>query len=107
LALQEMLRLLPKQAQRNGLDSASPKIDDDDKKADGAGKGSGNSKAATVESAIEYIKVLKRETESKSKEFEAKDRECETLKKKLQDMERLLGEKGISLPDDEGDSSSS
>jgi hypothetical protein len=77
-----------------------------EKKSDGPGKGNGNSKAATVESAIEYIKALKRETESKSKECEAKDRECESLKKRLQDMERLFGEKGISLPGEEVNSGS-
>lgn len=99
LALQEMLHLLPKASGRGIIDPSSPKPDDDaGKKSDGGGKSSGNSKAATVESAIEYIKALKRETEEMSKMAEAKDKECELLRRKLKDMEKMFGEKSVTPP---------
>jgi Helix-loop-helix DNA-binding domain len=102
LALQEMLRLLPRSSMRAGSTESAIKTEDEGgKKSDNAGKGSGNSKAATVESAIEYIKTLKRETEEISKVAEAKDKECEALRKKIKDMERLLGGKGLTIPEDE------
>jgi Helix-loop-helix DNA-binding domain len=98
LALQEMLHLLPKSSSRSPVEISSPKQDDDSgKKSESGGKGGGNSKAATVESAIEYIKALKRETEEMSKAAEAKDKECEELRQKLKDMKKLFGEKGDSL----------
>jgi len=66
LALQEMLRLLPT-ASRSAETGQSPMEDDEGsgsgKKGESCtsgGKSNGNSKAATVESAIEYIKSLKK-----------------------------------------------
>jgi hypothetical protein len=97
LALQEMMRLLPRSGSKQLalLDSLdSPKDDDGSSKS--GGKSNGNSKAATVESAIEYIKALKRESEDMSKVAEEKDKECETLRKRVEAMEKLLSEKGLT-----------
>jgi excinuclease UvrABC helicase subunit UvrB len=90
LALQEMHRLLPTSSSKSMSDSHDSPKDDD-----GKGKGGGNSKAATVESAIDYIRTLQQESESMSKAAEEKDKECEALRRKLQAMERLLSEKGL------------
>lgn len=101
LALQEMLSLLPpKNGTPQTLNVKSPPDDDDNEeggsKTKGAGKQGGNSKAATVESAIEYIKSLQTEREAFCLQIEEKDREVEELRKRLDDMERRLGERSAS-----------
>jgi hypothetical protein len=92
-----MLRLLPRSGSKllMEMDSMdSPK--DDDGGSKGASKGNGNSKAATVESAIEYIKALKKESEDMSKVAEERDKECVALRRKVETMEKLLSEKGLT-----------
>jgi hypothetical protein len=92
LALQEMHRLLPKVSGKGGtpstpgpMDHDSPKREDDDGKG---GKGGGNSKAATVESAIDYIRALQRESEEK-------EREVAVMKKRMEAMEKAWEQKGL------------
>ena len=109
-----MLSLLPKSSPRiSARDGSSSNGDGEaggdsgSKKGDLNGKNSGNSKAATVESAIDYIRSLQQETEEKSKAVEAMDRECILLKRKLEEMERLLGEKGLTPSSDEKGESTS
>jgi Helix-loop-helix DNA-binding domain len=96
LALQEMLSLLPRAANgsspRLNLKDGSGDGDDDDDKKGGLGKGSGSSKAATVESAIEYIRALQKETKDRMRAIEEKDREVDELRRKLGEMERRFGE---------------
>jgi hypothetical protein len=98
-----MLSLLPKSSPRisardcsssNGDGEASGDIGS--KKGDPNSKNNGNSKASTVESAIDYIRSLQQEAEERSKVVEEKDRECAALKKKLEEMEKLLGQKGLT-----------
>jgi hypothetical protein len=103
VALQEMLSLLPKSSPlilaRDGSSSNGDGEAGGDgglRKGDLGGKNSGNSKAATVESAIDYIRALQEETEEKSKAVEERNRECESLKKKLKELEKLLGQKGLT-----------
>lgn len=50
-----------------------------------------NSKAATVESAIEYIRTLQQERIEMAKAMQARDLEMEELRRKLQDAENKLG----------------
>jgi len=128
LALQEMQSLLPNKngngAQQNGNSSNAvvkfDEADDDDdcategngksatgnsKNANGTGgntglgKQGGNSKAATVESAIEYIKYMQSQQRTWHEErsvwnqrIEEKDGEIEELRRRLDDMERRFGE---------------
>jgi hypothetical protein len=103
LALQEMLRLLPKGSTKSGEEGQSPPMEDDEgsgggKKGDGpnGSKANGNSKASTVESAIDYIKTLKKEHEEIARVAEEKDRECEALRQRLKAMERICEEKGLT-----------
>jgi hypothetical protein len=114
VALQEMLSLLPKSSPlisaRDGSSSngdGEAGGDSGSRKGELGGKNGGNSKAATVESAIDYIRALQQETEEKSKAVEERDRECESLKKKLEEMEKLLGQKGLTPPSGEKGGSSS
>jgi len=94
LALQEMLRLLPKNASsRSSNESQSPGADDETQRKGDSSKANGNSKAATVESAIDYIKTLKKEREEMTREKQEKDKECEDLKKRLKEMEQMMKEK--------------
>jgi hypothetical protein len=100
LALQEMLQLLPKN--QNGTPAMAPSA----LKADGeddfkGGKGNGNSKAATVESAIEYIKVLQVERLQAGKEIDEKAREMEKMRARLAKLEKLAIEKGVEIPEDD------
>ncbi|KAF2838012.1 hypothetical protein M501DRAFT_936713 [Patellaria atrata CBS 101060] len=82
MALQEMQSLLPKES--------SPKIvARDDIAASGSNGNSGaaekgNSKAATVESAIVYIRLLQKEAGEREKEVEE-------LRRRLGEMEKALG----------------
>lgn len=78
MALQEMQALLPS-PQICGTEAKSPET---------SAAQSNNSKAAKVESAIEYIKQLKQEVSEKDKLIEAKDLEMEQLRKELAAMRR-------------------
>lgn len=115
MALQEMQSLLPQPASPRSTSKGDAKgseageageNDKDSGKGDAKGVKSpdvgaqGNSKAATVESAIEFIKLLKREASEKDKILETKDRELENLRRKLRDMETRLG--GSSKADTNG-----
>lgn len=127
LALQEMQSLLPsKNGSANNSGNAVGKFDEGDDDDDGVmegngksatgnnsknangtggstglGKQGGNSKAATVESAIEYIKYMQSQQRTWQDEksvwnlrIEEKDEEIEELRRKLNEMERRFGEKG-------------
>lgn len=99
IALQEMLSLLPpKNGSPQTLNMKSPAADDEDEDEDGGsggkgkmGKQGGNSKAATVESAIEYIRSLQTERQVFCRRIEERDREVEELRKRLDEMEKRLG----------------
>jgi len=67
----------------------------------GLGKQGGNSKAATVESAIEYIKYMQSQQRTWQEErsvwnqqIEEKDGEIEELRRRLDEMQRRFGESG-------------
>jgi len=62
-------------------------------KASALGKHGGNSKAATVESAIEYIRSLQTERVQFCQRIEERDKEVEELRRRLNDMERRLGDR--------------
>ncbi len=66
-----------------GSQSATP-----DAKSPETAAQSNNSKAAKVESAIEYIKHLKGEVSAKDRLLEQKDAEVESLRKQLAQMRR-------------------
>lgn len=97
LALQEMLRLLPRTSSTPKDIAKSPDVNGDgDAGGEASAKASaaaanGNSKAATVESAIEYIKALKQESEEMRSVTEERERENAVLRKKVLEMERKLG----------------
>jgi hypothetical protein len=72
-------------------------MEDDDSEDDGeggrgkkGGKGGGNSKAATVEHAISYIKTMQDQEKQWAKEREEREKEVEALRKKLEALERRL-----------------
>ncbi|KAF2671375.1 hypothetical protein BT63DRAFT_215592 [Microthyrium microscopicum] len=105
LALQEMQTLLPK-GTGAAAESMSPGPEEDiaasssGKKGGSGGessKANGNSKAATVESAIDYIRTLKEEQEQMRTAAAQKEKEVDTLRLKLLEMERLCREKGVTL----------
>ncbi|KAH6620120.1 hypothetical protein C7974DRAFT_398939 [Boeremia exigua] len=77
-ALQEMQDLLPPGSQAALPDAKSPET----------AAQSNNSKAAKVESAIEYIKHLKGEVSAKDRMLEQKDAEMESLRKQLAQLRR-------------------
>ncbi|OAL05665.1 hypothetical protein IQ06DRAFT_211666 [Phaeosphaeriaceae sp. SRC1lsM3a] len=77
MALQEMQALLP-----------SPIIAAADAKSPETAAQSSNSKAAKVESAIDYIKQLKQEVSEKDRLIESKDQEMEQLRKELAALRR-------------------
>ena len=61
-----------------------------------------NSKAATVESAIEYIRTLQQERAEMSEAIKAKDSEMNALRRKLRDAEFKRGSSnGASSTDEE------
>jgi hypothetical protein len=110
-----MLRLLPKSALAGGAASASSPAADaaspaspgaDSGGGDAAQKrgaaatskaGGGNSKAATVESAIEYIKSLQVESAAMSERAAQHEREVEALRRRVREMARLCGENGVEV----------
>ncbi|KAJ8104724.1 hypothetical protein OPT61_g10606 [Boeremia exigua] len=77
-ALQEMQDLLPPSSQTATPDAKSPET----------AAQSNNSKAAKVESAIEYIRHLKGEVSAKDRLLEQKDAEMESLRKQLAQLRR-------------------
>ena len=97
LALQEMHSLLP--------NSGSPQLnlrddgEDDDEKGGkgGLGRGGSSSKAATVESAIEYIRLMQQRNRALELQQKSSSQEIEELRRKISDMEEKLG--GISTSD--------
>jgi vacuolar-type H+-ATPase subunit I/STV1 len=78
MALQEMQALLPSPLMA-AQDAKSP---------DSSAAQSSNSKAAKVESAIDYIKQLKQEVSDRDKLIESKDQEMEQLRKELAALRR-------------------
>ncbi|KAH5704711.1 hypothetical protein HBI44_011210 [Parastagonospora nodorum] len=78
MALQEMQALLPSTLVA-ATDAKSPKS---------SAAQSSNSKAAKVESAIDYIKQLKQEVSEKDRMLESKDQEMEQLRKELAALRR-------------------
>jgi vacuolar-type H+-ATPase subunit I/STV1 len=78
MALQEMQALLP-----STLVAAT-----DAKSPESSAAQSSNSKAAKVESAIDYIKQLKQEVSEKDRMLESKDQEMEQLRKELAALRR-------------------
>ena len=83
-----MQDLLPPSSQNGTPDAKSPET----------AAQSNNSKAAKVESAIEYIRHLKCEVSAKDKLLEQKDVEMEALRKQLADLRRTSSA-GISSDD--------
>jgi predicted RNase H-like nuclease (RuvC/YqgF family) len=80
MALQEMQALLPSpQLGATPTDAKSPETN---------AQNSNNSKAAKVESAIEYIRQLKQEVSERDNLLTQKDQEMETLKKELAELRR-------------------
>lgn len=77
-ALQEMQDLLPPSSQTVTPDAKSPET----------AAQSNNSKAAKVESAIDYIKQLKSEVSAKDELLQQKDAEMEALRKQLAELRR-------------------
>jgi hypothetical protein len=78
MALQEMQDLLPPGSQTGTPDAKSPET----------AAQSSNSKAAKVESAIDYIKHLKSECSVKDQLLQQKDAEMEALRKQLAELRR-------------------
>jgi hypothetical protein len=78
MALQEMQDLLPPGSQTVTPDAKSPET----------AAQSNNSKAAKVESAIDYIKHLKSEVSAKDQLLQQKDAEMEALRKQLAELRR-------------------
>lgn len=79
MALQEMQALLPSPLLGATSDAKSP---------ESAAQQSSNSKAAKVESAIDYIKQLKQEVFERDELLNKKDREMEDLRKQLAALRR-------------------
>lgn len=103
-ALKEMQALLPSPAIKPKSDSdetadaPTPAINgnskaDDAKTKNAAEAKAANSKAATVESAIEYIRTLQQEREAMEAAIKARDDEMSALRKRL---EQALGSNGFS-----------
>lgn len=78
MALQEMQDLLPPSSQAGTPDTKGPET----------AAQSNNSKAAKVESAIDYIKQLKSEVSAKDLLLQQKDEEMEALRKQLAELRR-------------------
>lgn len=90
-ALQEIATLLPSGVLPEGKDSGAESGDKKDKDSKDAKNGVGpNSKASTVELAIDYIKQLKKDLEAKDKEIEAERKRAELAEKKLQEKEGVV-----------------
>lgn len=87
-ALQEIATLLPAGVLPEGKDSGAESGDKKDKDSKDSKNGGGpNSKASTVELAIDYIKQLKKDLEAKDKEIEAERKRAELAEKKLQEKD--------------------
>lgn len=87
-ALQEMATLLPKWEGKDGVSSgcgSGDKEDEDKQKQDGKNNAaqSANSKASTVELAIDYIKQLKREVEDANKRAEEAEKKLQGQMEKM------------------------
>jgi predicted nuclease with TOPRIM domain len=83
MALQEMQALLPSPQLGAIPDAKSPETN---------AQNSNNSKAAKVESAIEYIKQLKQEVSERDDLINKKDQEMDALKKELAALKRTGSE---------------
>jgi predicted RNase H-like nuclease (RuvC/YqgF family) len=82
MALQEMQALLP-----------SPPLGATEAKSpDSSAAQSNNSKAAKVESAIDYIRQLKQEVSERDRLIESKDQEMEQLRRELAALRRSSSE---------------
>lgn len=97
-ALKEMQTLLPKAAGRsksvNGSSKGGENDEDEEEKDSPANTAEGksaNSKAATVESAIDYIRNLQSERVEIIQALKGKDDEIAILRKKLEAAELRLG----------------
>lgn len=88
-ALQEMQALLPS-PQLGAKESKSP---------DSGSAQSNNSKAAKVESAIEYIRQLQKQCSDKDKLLDQKDQEVEALRKELAALRRSSSSGAVSSSD--------
>ncbi|KAG8165389.1 hypothetical protein KVR01_005664 [Diaporthe batatas] len=87
-ALQEIATLLPNGVLPEGKDSGAESGDKKDKDSKDSKNGGGpNSKASTVELAIDYIKQLKKDLEAKDKEIEAERKRAELAETKLKEKE--------------------
>ncbi|CAA9965381.1 hypothetical protein CFE70_008902 [Pyrenophora teres f. teres 0-1] len=87
MALQEMQALLPSPQFGATSDAKSPESN---------AQNSNNSKAAKVESAIEYIKQLKQEVSEKDNLLSEKDQEMDALRKELAALKRSSSEGSVS-----------
>ncbi|KAI9732065.1 MAG: hypothetical protein M1818_007660 [Claussenomyces sp. TS43310] len=87
-ALQEIATLLPQLPAKDGVGTGSGSGEkEEEERKDGDGKGGGqsaNSKASTVELAIDYIKQLKREVEEANKRAEEAERKLQGRLEKMQ-----------------------
>jgi hypothetical protein len=86
MALQEMQALLP--SPQLGATTTIP----DAKSPESNAQNSNNSKAAKVESAIEYIKQLKQEVEQRDEMICQKEKEMDALKRELAALKRSSGD---------------
>lgn len=82
MALQEMQALLPS-PQLGPTEAKSP---------DSSAAQSNNSKAAKVESAIDYIRQLKQQVSERDRLIESKDQEMEQLRRELAALRRSSSE---------------
>ncbi|RMZ72209.1 phosphorus acquisition-controlling [Pyrenophora seminiperda CCB06] len=87
MALQEMQALLPSPQLGATPDAKSPESN---------AQNSNNSKAAKVESAIEYIKQLKQEVSERDNLLSQKDQEMDALRKELAALKRSGSEGSVS-----------
>ncbi|KAA8614715.1 phosphorus acquisition-controlling protein [Pyrenophora tritici-repentis] len=87
MALQEMQALLPSPQFGATPDAKSPESN---------AQNSNNSKAAKVESAIEYIKQLKQEVSERDNLLTQKDQEMDALRKELAALKRSSSEGSVS-----------
>lgn len=114
-ALKEMQSLLPKVGTKaksssgtpNGADKSAADDDDDEGEKDDTKGGSAesknsSSKAAMVENAIEYIKVLQHERAQAAQALKEKDAEMAMLRQKLQNVEIKLGGGSVENPTVDG-----
>ena len=95
VALAEMQKLLPGTSPSISAKIGSGYVNDDDEDDDEdgkrGGKGGGNSKAATVEAAIRYIKLLQMEASRYKQEKEDSEKETKELRKRLDTTNKSTG----------------